>query len=111
LRLITLWRHLVTFQLKDFRKVDLSGATVVTLYLRKEGNLALRPVLTRQLKPGARIVSHHFSLGDWEPDKVETFQDRAGHDRTLYLWTADGIRRRSASRPGGARRASPPRRA
>ena len=65
-------------------------ATVVTLYLLSASNLKLRPILTRQLKPGARIVSHTFSMGDWQADKVDTFTDADGRSQTLYLWTADG---------------------
>ena len=82
--------HLVTFRLQDALATDLSEATVVTLYLLSASNLKLRPILTRQLKPGARIVSHAFSMGDWQPDKVDTFTDTSGGSRTLYLWKADG---------------------
>jgi SAM-dependent methyltransferase len=82
--------NLVTFKLQDAMKTDLSEATVVTLYLLSASNLKLRPILTRQLKPGARIVSHTFSMGDWQADKVETFTDADGRSQTLYLWTADG---------------------
>jgi SAM-dependent methyltransferase len=82
--------HLVTFTLQDAMKTDVSPATVVTLYLLSSSNLKLRPILTRQLKPGARIVAHNFSMGDWEPDKVDTFVDTSSTRRTLYLWKADG---------------------
>lgn len=82
--------HLVIFKLQDALATDLSEATVVTLYLLSASNLKLRPILTRQLKPGARIVSHAFSMGDWQPDKVDTFTDTANSQRTLYLWKADG---------------------
>ena len=82
--------HLVTFELQDAMKVDLSKATVVTLYLLSTSNMKLRPMLTKQLKPGARIVSHAFAMGDWEPAKVEQFNDSRGIGRTLYLWKADG---------------------
>jgi SAM-dependent methyltransferase len=82
--------HLVTFKLQDAMTVDVSKATVVTLYLLSSSNRALRPLLTRQLKPGARIVSHAFSMGDWEPEKVWEFVDAQGENRTLYLWRADG---------------------
>lgn len=82
--------HLVTFKLQDAMATDVSDATVVTLYLLSASNLKLRPILTRQLKPGARIVSHAFSMGDWQPDKVDTFIDTAGTTRTLYLWKTDG---------------------
>jgi SAM-dependent methyltransferase len=82
--------HLVTFRLQDALTTDVSEATVVTLYLLSASNLKLRPILTRQLKPGARIVSHSFSMGDWQPDKVDTFVDTSGTTRTLYLWKTDG---------------------
>jgi SAM-dependent methyltransferase len=82
--------HLVTFKLQDAMATDVSDATVVTLYLLSASNLKLRPILTRQLKPGARIVSHAFSMGDWQPDKVDTFVDASGTTRTLYLWKTDG---------------------
>ncbi len=55
--------------------------------------MKLRPILTTQLRRGARIVSHNFAMGDWEPDVVDTFPDAAGTTRTLYLWTADGTMR------------------
>jgi ribosomal protein L11 methylase PrmA len=82
--------HLVEFRLQDAMTVDVSKATVVTLYLLSSSNAKLRPLLTKQLRPGARIVSHAFSMGDWQPEKVDTFDDSRGFTRTLYLWTADG---------------------
>jgi len=81
---------LVTCKLQDARTTDVSQATVVTLYLLSSSNLTLRPMLTRQLKPGARIVSHSFSMGDWEPLKTEEIKNSNGYTRTLYLWIADG---------------------
>jgi ribosomal protein L11 methylase PrmA len=81
---------LVTFKLEDAMKVDVSPATVVTLYLLSASNLQLRPKLTRELKPGARIVSHAFTMGDWQPEKTEQVADESGFNRTLYLWRADG---------------------
>jgi SAM-dependent methyltransferase len=81
---------LVSFKLQDALTVDVSPATVVTLYLLSSSNLKLRPILTKQLRPGARIVSHAFSMGDWRPDKVETFTDANGSTRTIYLWKTDG---------------------
>jgi cyclopropane fatty-acyl-phospholipid synthase-like methyltransferase len=82
--------RLVTFRLQDAMTVDLSEATVVTLYLLSSSNLKLRSRLTRQLRPGARIVSHAFTMGDWQPDKVVDFADASGTRRTLFVWTADG---------------------
>ena len=83
--------HLVEFRLEDALTADVSKATVVTLYVLASGNAKLRPVLTRQLKPGTRIVSHAFSMGpEWPADKVEHFTSARGDDVTLYLWNADG---------------------
>ena len=82
--------HLVTFRVQDALKTDVSDATVVTLYMLAAINVKLRPILTTELRPGARIVSHNFPMGDWDPEQVETFKDAGGATRTLYLWTADG---------------------
>jgi SAM-dependent methyltransferase len=67
---------------QDILIVDLSGASVVTMYLLPDVNLKLRPNLQKQLKPGSRIVSHAFDMGDWKADKVEQVDGR-----TIYLWT------------------------
>jgi SAM-dependent methyltransferase len=67
---------------QDILTVDLSGASVVTMYLLPDVNLKLRPNLQKQLKPGSRIVSHAFDMGDWKADKVEQV-----NGRTIYLWT------------------------
>jgi SAM-dependent methyltransferase len=83
-------QSLVEFRQQDALTVDVSPATVVTLYLLSSSNMKLRPILTKQLKAGARIVSHQFSMGDWQPAKNETFTDSNGATRTLYLWTTDG---------------------
>ena len=80
----------VKFLVQDAMTVDVSDATVVTLYLLSASNVKLRPILTRQLRKGARIVSHSFAMGDWEPEVVDTFRDVNGTSRTLYLWTSDG---------------------
>jgi len=77
----------VTFAVQDAMTVDVTPATVVTLYLLAASNAKLRPVLTRQLRPGARIVSHNYPIGDWEPEQVDTFTDARGTTRTLFLWT------------------------
>jgi cyclopropane fatty-acyl-phospholipid synthase-like methyltransferase len=66
---------------QDILTVDFSAATVVTMYLLPDVNLQLKPNLLSQLKPGARIVSHSFSMGDWQPDKIERVEGR-----TIYLW-------------------------
>ncbi|HEY8550585.1 MAG TPA: class I SAM-dependent methyltransferase [Vicinamibacterales bacterium] len=81
---------LVEFRQQDALEADVSQATVVTLYLLSAANLKLRPRLLAQLRPGARIVSHQFGMGDWVPDKTETFTDSLGANRLLYLWRVGG---------------------
>ena len=83
-------QHLVRFVEQDAMTVDVSEATVVTLYLLSSSNVKLRPLLTSQLPVGARIVSHAFSMGDWAADEVDRFEDVRGNTRTLYLWRHDG---------------------
>lgn len=82
--------QLVTFKLQDAMKTDVSGASVVTTYLLSASNLKLRPLLTAQLKPGSRIVTHSFGMGDWTPEKVDSFADAEGRTRMLFLYRADG---------------------
>ena len=66
---------------------DYSEATVVMLYMGNEFNSLLRPVLEKQLKPGTRIVSHRFIIGDWAPDKTIKVTGADGDEYTLHLWT------------------------
>ncbi len=76
----------VRFESADLFEADLSPATVVTLYLSPDFNLLLRPRLLEQLRPGTRVVSHDFHMGDWEPDSV--VHVRRGFSQTsVYLWT------------------------
>jgi cyclopropane fatty-acyl-phospholipid synthase-like methyltransferase len=83
--------NLVEFRLQDALTADVSPATIVTLYMLGSGNAKLRPMITRQLRPGARIVSHAFSMGpEWPPDKIDQFVSARGDEVTLYLWIADG---------------------
>lgn len=72
----------VEFRQQDLFETDLSNASVVTLYLLRDVNLRLRPKLLRELKPGTRIVSHAFDMGDWKPDQTVNVDGR-----TVYLWT------------------------
>lgn len=71
----------VRFEAADLFKTDLSSADVVTMYLLPEVNLRLRPQLFAQLKPGTRVVSHAFDMGDWKPEAKR----RAGGS-TVYMW-------------------------
>ncbi|HEY8505418.1 MAG TPA: TIGR03000 domain-containing protein [Gemmataceae bacterium] len=78
----------VTFEQGDVLKIkDVSEANVVTLYLLPEVNRRLAPMLKKSLKPGARIVSHDFDMGDWKPDKTVDVTDEDGIEHTIYLWT------------------------
>jgi len=70
----------VSFVEGDLFEQDLAAATVITLYLLPRLNLRLRPVL-QSLRPGTRIVSHGFDMGDWAPDRTETVEDRP-----IFLW-------------------------
>jgi predicted O-methyltransferase YrrM len=74
----------VTFVEQDLFATDVSRATVVTLYLGPEVNRRLRPKLLRELRPGTRIVSHDFSMGDWTPEHMFTVPQAPGH--VVYLW-------------------------
>ena len=82
--------HLVEFRQQDVLTVDLSPATVVTIYLGQEANLKLRPAIQSELCPGARVVSHDFDMGDWRPEAVRQLLDESGMVRTLYLWRITG---------------------
>ena len=76
-----------SFAFQNVLTADVSTATVVTLYLLSSSNERLRPMLTQQLKPGARIVSHAFSMGrDWPADSIDQFVSARGDEVTLYLW-------------------------
>jgi predicted O-methyltransferase YrrM len=73
----------VTFRQEDLFQSDFSDATVVTLYLLQRLNEKLKPRLLTELKPGTRIVSHAFTMGDdWPPEQTVTVDGS-----TLYLWT------------------------
>ena len=72
----------VRFLNEDLFEADISQATVVTLYLLESLNEKLRPKLLRELRPGTRIVSHDFKMGDWEPEQAIEMN---GH--RVYFWT------------------------
>ena len=73
---------LTRFEVGDVFEFDFSPATVVTMYLLPSVNLKLRPRLLKELKPGTRIVSHDFDMGDWAPEATRD----TGRSR-IYLWT------------------------
>ncbi len=71
----------VKFLEQDLFQTDFKEATVVTLYLLPDINLKLRPKLWSELKPGTRIVSHAFDMGDWKPERTERIEGRV-----IYYW-------------------------
>ena len=73
--------RLVEFRQADLFETDLKSATVVTLYLLPRLNVQLRPKLFAELKPGSRVVSHAFDMGDWQADSIQSLSGR-----TVYYW-------------------------
>jgi precorrin-6B methylase 2 len=83
---------LVRFEENDLFKADIHEATVVTIFLLPTINLKLRPKLLADLKPGTRVVSNTFDMGDWKPEKQATVGDApdgnySGLSQKFYLWT------------------------
>jgi precorrin-6B methylase 2 len=76
----------IRFVNQDLFVTDLSEATVVMLFLSPGLNLKARPKLLRELKPGARIVSHWHDMDDWKPQKTMRVTSN-GRERPVYLWT------------------------
>ena len=72
----------VMFETQDLFDSDIRNATVVAMYLLPEVNLRLRPRLLSQLRPGTRVVTHSFAMGDWKPDKEIVIDGDP-----VYLWT------------------------
>jgi len=77
---------LVTFRVDDLFTADLREATVVTLYLLPWMNRKLAPKFRSELKPGARIVSHEYGIGDWPPDHTEEMMVN-GQRHVIHMWT------------------------
>jgi SAM-dependent methyltransferase len=73
--------HLVQFIQKDLFRIDFREASVVTLYLLQHINIQLRPKLLNDLRPGSRIVSHAFDMGEWQSDQMVN-----GKFNRIYLW-------------------------
>lgn len=74
------------FKQADLFTTNFSDATVITLYLLPELNVKLRPRLLKELKPGTRIVSHDFDMGDWKPDRTVKVKGPQ-REHTIYFWT------------------------
>ena len=75
----------VTFIQGDLFQADIRDATVVTMYLLQDVNLKLRPKLLSDLRPGTRVVSHNYHMGDWEPKEKATVPV-GGIEHTVYFW-------------------------
>lgn len=90
---------LVSFSAADMFRTNLSEASVVTLYLSEKLNILLRPKLLRELRPGSRIVSHDFRMGDWRPEQTVRVPWGKLY-RTVYLWRVPdkAVKRRLAGR-------------
>jgi uncharacterized protein (TIGR03000 family) len=79
------------FRQGDVLKVkDLADATVVLLYMGEDINLRLRPILQKTLKPGSRVVSHRFTMGDWEPVQKKTVDSTVGYPCDVLMWVIKG---------------------
>ncbi len=75
----------IEFRNQDLFDTDLREASVVMLFLSPDFNMALRPRLQRELKPGSRVVSHWHRMGDWKPQKtVHVRHERREHE--VFLW-------------------------
>ena len=85
----------VEFKFGDALEVtDVSDADVVLLYMGDDVNLRLRPALKKTMKPGGRVVSHRFEMGDWRPARTETFTGEDGDEYTIHLWVIEGEKKK-----------------
>jgi SAM-dependent methyltransferase len=76
----------VRFIQQDLFEADFRDATVVTMYLLTSVNLRLRPKLLEELKPGTRLVSHSFDMGEWRPDRTSLIETEYGDQRSVHFW-------------------------
>jgi uncharacterized protein (TIGR03000 family) len=79
---------------------DLGDASVVMLYMGNEFDNLIRPHLWKQLKPGARVVSHRFTFGDWKPDETKKVMGADGDEYELHIWTITDEVKKKAEKAG-----------
>jgi ubiquinone/menaquinone biosynthesis C-methylase UbiE len=84
--------NLVKFHIGDVFESDVRKASVVALYMLPDVNIKLRPKLQKELKPGARVVTHGFAMGDWRPTRVEDVDGEK-----IYLWILPAADKLSAA--------------
>ncbi|MFO7732221.1 MAG: class I SAM-dependent methyltransferase [Candidatus Aminicenantes bacterium] len=70
----------------DLFETDFRDASVITMYLLTSVNLRLRPKLLAELRPGTRLVSHSFDMGEWEPDNTSVVKTSYDDERHVYFW-------------------------
>lgn len=85
----------VEFKQQNLFETDISKATVLTLYLMPRVNMELRPRILAELKPGTRVVSHAFDMGDWKPDRKVIVEGR-----TIYMWVVPEKSQRQSNKGG-----------
>ena len=76
----------VKFEVQNVFTADFKEATVVTMYLLPAVNLKLKPRILAELRPGTRIVSHDFDMGDWTPEKTLTIKGTGEREHKVYFW-------------------------
>jgi SAM-dependent methyltransferase len=76
----------VRFLQQNLFETDFRDATVITMYLLTSVNMRLRPKLLADLKPGTRLVSHSFEMGEWRPDKTTVVTTSFGDERDVHFW-------------------------
>ncbi len=94
----------VRFIQQDLFEAEFKDATVITMYLLTSVNLRLRPKLLADLRPGTRLVSHSFEMGEWRPDKTSVVASTFGDERDVHFWVvpANVTGRWEWDVPGGA---------
>jgi hypothetical protein len=85
--------ELVRIRNEDMFHIDVREATIVTLYLSDKLNVLMRPKLLSELRPGSRILSHDFRMGDWKPEQTVRVPWGKLY-RTVYLWTVPAHKKR-----------------